>query len=174
MFCLEQIVSSNNQNHGTKVSYLQTHTHMHKYNKNCSNNNLSEYNALFTLQFISRFRVAASSYREHVHSWRQIDTQSEAHFNIHSRHFLRFFLTLKAVIRGIWIKSHEDKIPCRKISHEEKIPEEKIPWGQNPRGQNPRGLNPIRKISHVEKYPKRTYLILFSEICCNSRYFNVQ
>ena len=53
-------------------------------------------------------------------------------------------------------KSQEDKIPCRKKSHEEKIPEEKIPWGQNPRGQNPRGQNPIRKKSHVGKYPNRT------------------
>ena len=38
-------------------------------------------------------------------------------------------------------------------SHEDKIPEDKIPSG---------------------KYPKRTYLILFTEIFCNSRYFNVQ
>ena len=48
-------------------------------------------------------------------------------------------------------KSQEDKMTCRKKSHEEKIPEDKIPWGQNPRGQNH-----IRKKSHVGKYPKRT------------------
>ena len=46
---------------------------------------------------------------------------------------------------GFRINSHEDKIPCRKKSHEEKIPEVKIPWGQNPRGQNP-----IRKISQED------------------------
>ena len=61
------------------------------------------------------------------------------------------FTAYIGVAMGIRIKSHEDKIPCRKKSHvgknpmrkkshEDKIPEDKIPSGKYPMYENiPRG-----------------------------------